>query len=233
MKKKRRASAIMALSAATAICSAQDTITFNGQLDNSGGWIGGVFSLTSNTGITGTTVQAGDTFFTFCVELDEFIGSGTYEVQANTSAISGSGQRGADTDSNPNDGMDELDFRTAYLYSTYLADAMNDSDTARAIQLAIWGIEEDIDVQTYNLNGIDQGIRDSASAFLTEAWDAVYGPGATWGQTWGNVRILNIGGAGTNWAKQDMLVIIPLPNAGALAGLGLLGLAVRRRRRLG
>ncbi len=233
MKKRRSTLAILALCGASGIGSAQDTITFNGQLDNSGGWIGGVFSLTSSTGITGSTVQAGDTFFTFCVELDEFIGSGTFEAQVNTSAISGSGQQGADTDANPNDGMDELDYRTAYLYSTYLNDAINDSDTARAIQLAIWGIEEDIDVQTYNINGVDQGIRDSASAFLAEAWDAVYGMNATWGQTWGNVRILNIGGAGSGWSKQDMLIIIPLPQAGALAGLGLLGVAVRRRRRLG
>ncbi|MBZ0172346.1 MAG: hypothetical protein K8E66_08210, partial [Phycisphaerales bacterium] len=56
------------------------------------------------------------------------------------------------------------------------------------------------------------------------------GVGGSWGETWGNVRIMNVGGAAINWRKQDMLILVPLPHAGALAGLGLMGLAVRRRR---
>ncbi|MBZ0171243.1 MAG: hypothetical protein K8E66_02580 [Phycisphaerales bacterium] len=100
---------ITAIAAATSIAMSADTVTYNGQLDNSGGWHGGVFSLTSSTGIAGSTVQAGDSFHSFCVELDEFVGFGTWEAQVNTSAIAGSGNVGADTDANVGDGMDELD----------------------------------------------------------------------------------------------------------------------------
>lgn len=221
---------ITAIAIASSVAWATETVTYHGQVNGGDGWIGGVFELSSSTGIAGTTVQAGDTFYSFCIELDEFVGFGTFEVQVNTSAIAGSGNIGADTDANVGDGMDELDFRTAYLYSTYLNAAISDADTARSLQLALWGIEEGIDVQTFALDGVDQGIRDGADAFMTESWDEVYSVGATWGQTWGNVRVLNIGGSTINWRKQDMLVIIPLPQAGALAGLGLMGLAVRRRR---
>lgn len=213
---------------ASSVAFATETVTFHGQVGGSGGFTGGLFHVSSATGLSGTNVQAGDHFYTFCIELDEFISSGTYDAQVNTSAITGYGARGADTDSNVGDGMDELDYRTAYLYSTYLGAALGDVNTAHALQLAIWSIEEGIDVQTFSVGGVDQSVRDAADAYLTDAYDAVNG--GAWGQTWGNVRVINIGGAANNWNKQDMLVIIPLPHASALAGLGLLGVVVRRRR---
>jgi len=205
--------------------SAQDgSIRFDG----GGVGNGGAFDMTVISGISGTGLTAGDTFQTFCLELTENIAPGnTYNVRVNDRAVGG-GQ--FDSDGDAGNGGDLLSAQTAFLFSNFwhgtLAGFTNDNDSERGLQLAIWELEEGIDSQTaFNATA---NARAKAAAFLAAANAAVLG--GSWSGL-GDVRVLNLGNPST-YANQDMLVVIPLPQAGALAGLGLVGLAVRRRRGL-
>jgi hypothetical protein len=128
----------------------------------------------------------------------------------------------------------ELDSRTAYLYSkfsagtlsdyNYLPNGMGHKQSADSLQLAIW-----------NLEGGSSGVDAQAQAWIDEANAAI--AGGQWSGL-GNVRILNL-----SWATgrrhhdagdpaQDVLAIIPEPSTLAIwTVLGMSGLCVLYRRR--
>lgn len=168
-------------------------------------------------------------FQTFCIEVNEHVSFGqTYDAALNTEAVDNAGL-----------GNDPLDAKTAFLYynfrmrtlASYEYDVAADRrDSARALQLAMWYIEDEIG--SFGEFGDATAITDLAQIFYDAACLAVEGD-AMHDPTWfglGNVRVLNLTLNGNN--RQDMLVIIPLPQTAGLAGLGLGLVAVRRRRSL-
>ncbi len=185
---------------------------------------GGEFNMSFQSG------ALSGSFITFCIELNENIAVGqTYKYDINTEAIMGGVGGG-----NP----DPLDARTAALYQAFAMGTLANYDydnsgdgglsanmdrrlTAAALQAAIWEIEDERSIE-----GTDGDARVRALAnFYVDTLSvqlAQQGLGS-------KVRVLNMWTMNGGHA-QDLLVMIPLPGASAMAGLGLLAVGTRRRR---
>lgn len=215
------------LIAAAVLAAAMATPALAGQIRPAQGayssGTGGEFKITQFSGMpvqpAGPFVnEAGSLFQTFCLETDEtFTPGNLYNWDLNTKAVAG----GANTNSG-----DPLDPLTAYLYtqfyngvlSTYDFDNSSNLRQSHAgeLQEAIWYIEQEIG----SING-------QALTWYNEA------VAAGW-TTIRNVRVLNLYTNTVRVEHQDMLVIVPTPQAAAaglslLAGLVVTGLVRRRR----
>lgn len=186
---------------------------------------GGEFNM---VGLSGP-VNLGS-FISFCIELNENIRVGdTYKFDVNNAAIMGGVGGG-----NP----DPLDARTAALYQAFAMGTLDDYDydnsgdgglsanmdrklTAAALQAAIWELEEEQAIEDTDGNSRVRALAnfyvDTLSLQLVQQ-----GLGS-------KVRVLNMWTMNGGHA-QDLLVMIPLPGASAMAGLGLLAVGTRRRR---
>lgn len=193
---------------------------------------GGEFQMTPVTGFAGVTGLAGDvsatTFQTFCVERNEFIsgigaaGGATVSFSIASHAVGGGYGGGS---------PDPISPQTAYLYTQFRLKTLSNYNyvgdrlsSATALQVAIWILEDE-----YGGLGGAAPVNAQANAWITEANSAVAG---AWGNTIGDVRVLNLVQNSVN--AQSMLTIIPLPPA-AWAGLvtmaALAGGARARRKR--
>lgn len=199
-------------------------------------WTGGTPAATGSNFQFGQLAGPGN-FETFCLEkFEDLLLSGApnglpYRADANTETI-------ADGQPYNSGGLggahDALDARTAYLYAHFInrnlvsgydygngAQRTSDADD---LQRAMWFIEQE---DATALTG-------KALAYYNEANAAVVS--GQWNGL-GNVRVLNIYTVnlqGVRTEYQDVLymtTVIPLPTGAAMAGLGLGGLAVVRRRR--
>jgi len=138
-------------------------------------------------------------------------------------------------------GGDDLDYRTAYLYTQFATGQLNyaytgtikvggvdldRSQTAGALQLLFWYIEDEINDLTIGSTYYSITLS-SAQLALINGWLADYGA-SEW-EGIGNVRVLQMftldGGN-----RQDMLYLTPVPGAVLLGmiGLGMVGLKLRR-----
>lgn len=200
----------LAITGLGGLACAEPTVVFT---DGPGTTQGGIFYAESSA--------HGD-FETFCVEIGEGLSFGfTYEYTIGTDAK----YNGQDQNfTNP------LDADTAFIYTKFRQDAirsllnkpnMTEEQLANAVQLAIWYIEN-----AEATNNAD------ALALVQIASDAIHD--GDWSGL-GNVRVINVWNPGhvgdPNHAKQDTLVIVPLPSAAGLAGAGLLCLGAISRRR--
>jgi hypothetical protein len=207
---------------------------------------GGEFKVATYTGGTVPAMGAGVNVFggvfqTFCLERDEHLDfkGATLDWVLNTEAVAG-GVGGPSPD--PIDGY------TAWLFDNFWNGTLTGydytpgagrTDSATALQLAIWYFEEELgaglDQQgntvfditaTFNGNQLAKDFRDAALAAVSDPTDI------------GRVRVLNLTRDDQHGLlHQDILVVtaVPLPSA-ALLGLGLMsGVGafelIRRRRR--
>ena len=226
MKKTMTIACLAGLTALASAAGSDGTVTFNGTQPFGGANGGGEFSMSSLSGPR----LFGD-FQSFCLELNESLSPGTdYTFDINTAATGGGVAGG-----NP----DPLDARTAALYEAFANGTLanydfdNDGDggqsgdlnrtrTAEALQAAIWEIEQERSIEDTTSR---QNVRDLANYYVDVLSQQLADAGLG-----SRVRVLNMYRADNGAASQDVLVLIPLPQAGALAGHGLAGLAVRRRR---
>lgn len=193
---------------------------------------GGEFSWTGSGGANNV-----GSFISFCIEINENVAPGSeYRFEVNDEAVRGGAGGG-----NP----DPLDSKTAALFTAFTLGTLGNfsstgsinfnsetytrQDQAAAMQMAIWSLEDEVssvDAVTAGLT-TDQILADKIEALADDylAQAMVLDTGII-----GNVRVLNLSPLNSNGYNQDMLILIPLPQAGALAAIGLAGLAVRRRR---
>lgn len=197
---------------------------------------GGIFTITINntTGLAanqlGGDIVTGKVFDTFCVEVTENLASGAnYNFNVNTGSVQG----GASPLS-----PQPLVAQTAFLYSTFRTGGMasialggtwsgTDDDNVNALQDAIWFFQNQLGVADVHDNNLVTLSAQAAhlvgvanNAVNTGSWVGI-----------GNVRILNLG-SGPNYANQDVLALVPLPQGVGLAGAAMLLAGVRRRRSL-
>lgn len=170
-------------------------------------------------------------FDTFCIEFHESLdtsGFVTYSYETSDYATFNGNGGGF---------QDPLDARTAYIYTQFtqgnirniLGDqGLSDTDMANAIQIAMWDIEDEL--VGVDFTGHSQYA--NAMALKQAAQDAI--DNGDWSGL-GKVRVMNVwvqGKEGTHeGARQDTLIIVPLPSGAGLAGVGLLGLGLVSRRR--
>lgn len=179
--------------------------------------------VAGDVGVTGTTESVtGDSFQSFCVEVQEHVSfGGVYNAKLGTYAEGGS--------FGGVNGRDELDARTAYLYTMFRSGQLqgyryNGTQAERqadavALQRAIWYIEEP---------GSSEGQMNQFVQLANAAgWTDI-----------GDVRIMRLyvrNADGSDGGRaQDQLTLVPLPPA-AWAGLGGLAMVmggsyIRRRR---
>lgn len=199
---------------------------------------GGEFQMTPVSGFAGIVGLPSDvsasTFQTFCIERDEVIlgtgavGGATVDFSIATSAVGGGYGGGS---------PDPISAQTAYLYTQFRSGSLSNYSfggtvaqrkaSAEALQIAIWILEDEY---TGSFPSGSAPVNQQASDWVTEANNLVAG---AWGNTIGDVRVLNLVQNGVN--AQSMLTIIPLPPAawaGAIVLAAMSGGAWVRRRRL-
>lgn len=167
-------------------------------------------------------------FITFCLEYNENLPITRYDATVDTASVRGGLGGGS---------PDPLDFATAYLYTQFMNGTLTtggftylDPTSGFQLQLAIWALEDEI--SPVQLSGMALALYNKA----TDERDLLNG--GTWGNTLGNVRVLNLFDTRPNGPlgepRQSQLVMIPLPGVAGMATVGLAGLMgvgfVRRRR---
>jgi hypothetical protein len=196
-----------ALATIAGIAGAEPTVVFS---DGPGSTQGGIYrAVTSDHG----------SFDTFCLETGEGLTFGfTFEYTLGTDIqFMGQGQ------------INPLNSETAFVYTRFREGQIRsllqkpnlpEQDLANAVQLAIWNIEEG--APTNNADALKL-VQAAGTAIGNGDWSGL-----------GSVRVMS------NWnpgrvgdpahAKQDTLVIVPLPSGAALAACGVAAVGIRRRR---
>lgn len=226
MMKMFVAAALVAAAGASAMAGSVGANVNPGAPWQRGAYNGGGFRITPISGYSGEVGgRGGDatSFISFCVEENEFIG----DVFPNYTTINTAAVNGGVGGGNP----DPISVVTQRLYAEFrnggtfggltglpagVTAAEWTTTLSDALQAAIWFEENEIG-----------SLPDTLSSNL-HAWasNAANAPANA-----GNVRILNIfRDAAKTSNGQDLLTLIPLPSAGAMAGVGLLILGARTRR---
>jgi hypothetical protein len=176
------------------------------------------FSKANNlfTGAVTGGPGAGTTFASFCVEKLE-------EINLNVNAYVGGVTTATTNGSAYATSSDPLSSQTAWLFTQYSSGLYGNSSTVNgSMQNAIWFLEGEINQTTLSLDS-------DAQTFVTSA-NASNFSGV------GNVRVMNLySNVGRTAFAQDQLVMLaPVPEpetyAMLLAGLGVMGAVVRRRK---
>jgi hypothetical protein len=197
---------------------------------------GGEWGIVSISGLTppamGSGVAAsGNVFQTFCLERNEQLSPGTYDWTLSNAAHNG-GVGGA------TNGADPISAATAYLFDLWWSGNLTDLggsgnsydysfgsgrvNSAVEMQNAVWYLE----------NELTDGQIDHSSLGYAWAQAALSAVGSS--TSIGNVRVLTLTDQTTGAARQDVLVLVPLPPAamiglGLMSALGLVGFLRRRR----
>lgn len=171
----------------------------------------------------GTGASARD-FLTYCIDLTQTAGDGTFNLVALHDAPVTSPAPSNKWELN----HDQIDALNS-LYNAY-GDAVDSNAKASAFQAAVWEIVFDwstVDGGTFtsaNETNLRTGVV-SISNKISNALFADYLNAAVDGaDTSGRLAAI------VSSSRQDQIIVLPLPGAGALAGVGMIVLGGRRRR---
>lgn len=192
---------------------------------------GGPFIATVQPGGSVGQYVAGQSFTTFCVEVnEEFYPGGTYTPVVSAQSVFGGGSSKLVNGTNQygSTGYVPLQAEVAYLYSNYMAGTMssvlggwtNDAAHSQSMQNAIWHFMGYTyqDGNTSYTSGLEAAANNAVN--VTHAWSGL-----------GNVRVMQLWTDPTlrtiDTKAQDQLVLVsppvPVPTPlGFLGGLGLL-----------
>ena len=163
---------------------------------------------------------AGTSFASFCVEYKETISYNTnLYVQGVTTATTN--EAGSSYGSSTSDA---LSFQTAWLFTQYSNGTYGNTVTVNdAMQQAFWSLENE--PGNPPLNTLAQSFVSAANTAVTNGYASL-----------GNVRVMNLykDAAYTKYAQDQLVMLAPVPEpetyAMLLAGLGVMGAVVRRRK---
>ena len=195
----------------------------NGIGDNPGGAFNGSVFSGGGAGLSGNA-SYGNTFQSFCLEAKEYIyfnSTKLYVKSVTDSTISGIS---GDTATTPSATGDKISSETAWLFTQFYKGVFGgDATSNTALQQAIWSFEN----EGMSLNSLASSYKTLASTAVNNSnvWSGI-----------GNVRVLNLykDANYTQHAQDQLYMISAVPEvetyAMMLAGLGLMGTIVRRRK---
>ena len=182
------------------------------------------------------SISGGETSFqTFCVEMDEHVlPPYSLEVWVSTTGTDGNPGSKAVLGGRNTDFGDDLGAQTAYLYDRFARGVLSDyaytgagrSASAGQLQAAIWYLEEETGVPSSGSQA-DKWVQEAVTAssvnfgsYIADTSDSLHN---VWGNTIGDVRVLNMVTYSVATPRQDQLYLVPAP---AAVLLGMLGLSV-------
>lgn len=202
MKKSLALFAAISTFGAIAAQAYDGTVTISGTSGTIGG---GPFSVSITKGPGSGLNGAANSFLSFCLERNEYLGYGTpYDVDVSTGAVNGGVSGG-----NP----DPISAATAWVYHNFILGNLG-AYTGDEVQNVIWDLEGEGAVGAVN-----------ATLLAAANAGAVGAPAGLWG-----VRAMNLYLNGV--ASQDLLVVVPEPSTYIAGGLALLPLLFGLRSRL-
>lgn len=226
---------------------------------------GGEFKILQTAGFIGVTGLPADligqsvgpngrgTFQSFCIEIPESVtlsNTTVYHGDVNYNGTDSFARGGGTEGGASAGGSDAISIQTAFVYHNFRYGTLpgfvyqspnggtNRENSARALQLAIWQLEDELGTENNGNAGVFNAAQEAAFVEYTnnplaQAFVA-FANSTTWTSI-GLVRAVNnFANAAQTTFRQDFLtiVVIPTPTAAGLASAGLLGLVARRRRSL-
>jgi hypothetical protein len=198
--------------------------------------------LLSNAAYDGKTrgLVGSESFQTFCIEHNEYVGQ-PMKIWVSTETVNGDspGSHSWFGGNNSNTG-DDLGAQTAYLYTRFATGSLSNYNytagagrvaSAGAMQNAVWYLEGEINsVSGQAATWVQEAVDASAVALNGYTPDQNSNVYNTWGNTIGNVRVLQMYWGDSE--KQDQLYLQAIPAPGAIflgsIGIGLVGYLRRR-----